>query len=71
MLHCIQKLPVLMAECLFSIINYDILYTNLYIQLECEAYCLVYVDSYSNLGEIVTFELFEKVVIHICNILSY
>ena len=54
-----------------SIINYDILYTNLYIQLEYEAFCLVHVDSYSNLGEIVTSELLEKVVIHICNILSY
>ena len=53
------------------LIDYDILYINLYIRLECEAFCLVYVDSYSNLGEIVTFELFEKVVIHICNILSY
>ena len=35
------------------LIDYDILYINLYIRLECEAFCLVYVDSYSNLGEIV------------------
>ena len=52
-----------MVECLIFLINYDIFYTNLYIQLECKAFCLVYVDPYSNLGEIVTFELFEKVVI--------